>query len=300
MPALEYDWLFDRKSGWTGADGTYSVPVSPTDTLWLFSDTFWGELDEHGLRLPGFKMIHNSAGRQRRERLEFAGPLFEPPDGKGWFWVYDGLPQEGKVEVLLGQFAPNGSPDPTFNFEQIGNWMADLDLATMKASNYRKLPYLAPDAYGASILKDEDWTYVYGTRDLHVTKSLLLARCQTLAGPWEYWNGSGWGGKAEPLAPDVSNELSVHKTRNEDYLLVSQSGQNIQVRRAPQPWGPWSEAVTVYTTPQKFTYNAKAHPEISTERGLLVSYNVNGPAAEVEKDGRIYRPRFLWLRGEDW
>jgi len=222
----------------------------------------------------------------------------------GWFWLYDGLPREGKVEVLLGQFAATRGKDPVFSFEQIGNWIADLDPATLKASNYRKLEWFkAPDSYGACVMPEDEWLYVYGTRDLHTTKSLLLARCRTLDAPWEFWNGSGWGPQAQPLAPDVSNELSVHKTKAGDYLLVSQSGPHVQVRRAPQPWGPWGTPQTVFTASHAngvFTYNAKAHPEQSGERGLLVSYNVNGPPAEVEKDGRIYRPRFLWLRGEEW
>ncbi|RPI68988.1 MAG: hypothetical protein EHM47_13880, partial [Ignavibacteriales bacterium] len=52
--ALEWDNLLDRTSGWTGADGIYSIPLNeseqPSDKednkhLILFSDTFIGEVD---------------------------------------------------------------------------------------------------------------------------------------------------------------------------------------------------------------------------------------------------------------
>ena len=33
---------FPYASGWLGGDGAYSIPLSPTRTLWLFGDTFIG------------------------------------------------------------------------------------------------------------------------------------------------------------------------------------------------------------------------------------------------------------------
>ena len=48
-----WEALFNRTSGWTGADGIYSIPISgdespgsaaETSTLFVFSDTFIGEV----------------------------------------------------------------------------------------------------------------------------------------------------------------------------------------------------------------------------------------------------------------
>ncbi len=58
-PAPELDALFARTSGWIGADGDYSVPLDKNRTLWLFSDTFVGEVKD-GKRV-GATMINNSA-----------------------------------------------------------------------------------------------------------------------------------------------------------------------------------------------------------------------------------------------
>ena len=43
-PAPELDALFQRADGWIGADGAYSVALSPQRTLWLFSDTWVGKV----------------------------------------------------------------------------------------------------------------------------------------------------------------------------------------------------------------------------------------------------------------
>ncbi|MBI4832818.1 MAG: hypothetical protein HY801_14960, partial [Candidatus Lindowbacteria bacterium] len=58
-PAREWNRLFDRTSGWTGADGIYSIPLSGIDapgsaadasTFFVFSDTFIGEVSRNGQR----------------------------------------------------------------------------------------------------------------------------------------------------------------------------------------------------------------------------------------------------------
>ena len=49
-----------RTSGWLGADGNYSVTLSKERTLWFFSDTWLGDI-ENGHR-KNAKMINNSVG----------------------------------------------------------------------------------------------------------------------------------------------------------------------------------------------------------------------------------------------
>src|ERR1017187_10997770 len=61
--APEWDALFQRESGWIGADGAYSIPLTGDTTLWLFSDTFVGKVKD-GKRLDA-RMINNSIALQR-------------------------------------------------------------------------------------------------------------------------------------------------------------------------------------------------------------------------------------------
>ncbi len=66
--APEWTNLFYRNSGWFGADGIFSIPLSGVDrvgntgnreTLLLFSDTYIGEV-ENGRPKPGNRMVNNT------------------------------------------------------------------------------------------------------------------------------------------------------------------------------------------------------------------------------------------------
>src|ERR1017187_5437851 len=61
--APEWDALFQRETGWIGADGAYSIPLTGDTTLWLFSDSFVGKV-KGGKRLDA-RMINNSIALQR-------------------------------------------------------------------------------------------------------------------------------------------------------------------------------------------------------------------------------------------
>ena len=63
--AEDYSSKFDRTEGWTGADGAYSVRLPSGDTLWLFSDTFWGGVNPEGKRAAGTRFINNSVAEAR-------------------------------------------------------------------------------------------------------------------------------------------------------------------------------------------------------------------------------------------
>ncbi len=66
--APEWTQLFRRQSGWFGADGVFSIPLSGVDkvgnignreTLLLFSDTYIGEVEGNKPK-PGNKMVNNT------------------------------------------------------------------------------------------------------------------------------------------------------------------------------------------------------------------------------------------------
>lgn len=327
VPAEDFSSRFDRRSGWAGADGTYSVSLPNGSTLWLFSDTFWGDVSEDGRRAPGTAFINNSVALQTpdgelafyhgREKMDEPKSLFTPPDGKGWFWLHDAvLSDNGKVQIMLGQFdrTPEGG---ALGFEAVGNWVAELEVTSdgPRVGGYQKIPFFqaAGDGrpsmfFGSAVLPDGNWTYLYGVRDYGFHKESVLARVPAgriaEADQWEFFAGETWSGemsKATVVADNVSVEYSVHKSVVGDYVMVAQkggAGPDVQVRRAPRPEGPWSEPQTVWSAPENsgtdLTYNAKAHPELSDDRGLLVSYNVN--TVDWERNlqvADVYRPRFI-------
>ncbi|MEQ8223464.1 MAG: DUF5005 domain-containing protein [Candidatus Eremiobacterota bacterium] len=325
----DYDRAFSGKSGWTGADGTYSIPLSDGRTIWLFGDTFIGEVDHSGKRSEKTVIINNSIAIQEGKdpsniKFIYGGTeekpesFFVPPDGKGFFWIYDAIPDkgDGKIIVFLPQIEISG--EGIFGFKQTGNWTADVIIEGNKYSvkNYKKLPYFQEKsgekpaiAFGASILVEKDWTYIYGTEDYEITKNLILARIESGSipseTPWEFFTGTGWSknlSDCKPVFKEVGNELSVHKNHDGRYILTTQkngSGSDVEIIFGTSPAGPWDAPLAVWHIEESndkiFSYNAKAHPELSDkEKGLLISYNVNAwNFDDLYLDSTIYRPRFI-------
>ena len=99
--APEWDALFQRESGWIGADGNYSIPLKGETTLWLFSDTFVGTVKDN--RRVDTVMINNSAAVQHigsSKPVEFfyrttkdgaPASFVTPDDGRGYFWLFDAV-----------------------------------------------------------------------------------------------------------------------------------------------------------------------------------------------------------------
>ena len=106
--------LFDRTSGWTGADGVYSIPLVENDrlssgltpsgkTFFTFSDTFIGAVNADKTRTPGSYLIRNSTalvsgGLPDPARVSFnfrgnvasAQPVFATNPNGTWYWPVDG------------------------------------------------------------------------------------------------------------------------------------------------------------------------------------------------------------------
>jgi Domain of unknown function (DUF4185) len=126
-PAPEWSALFDRSSGWTGADGIYSIPLSgkeapgtagSTKTLFVFGDTFIGSVGADNKRLPGTKMVNNTLGLLkggdpipskmsfivRKDSSGNVAAYFVPttPNSEQghWYWLSDGISINGKVHIL--------------------------------------------------------------------------------------------------------------------------------------------------------------------------------------------------------
>ena len=66
---------------------------------------------------------------------------------------------------------------------------------------------------------------------------------------------------------------------------------------------PETGAAGSYRDADVYTYNAHAHPELSTPKRLVVSYNVNSIDnaldGDIFRDVIIYRPRFVGVKLDD-
>lgn len=329
-PLPAWSAKFRRADGWLGADGVYSVPVSPTRTVWLFGDTFVGALKNNSR--AGTAMVNNTVGVQDGDTVAFPvrrGPdgkprsQFPPPDdGNGHFWLQAGAYHAGKLYAFLPQIELTKGGG-AFGFRQVGTWVGvvanpDDDPAAWKVTRTR-LPFCEFSdrrtlTFGSAVLTEGGFTYVYGFAEAAGAgiggKKLVVARVPAgrLADPpaWRFYRGGEWreAPDPEPLAGGLAAEASVSYLAGlKAYALVYTEngiGDRVVGRFARSPAGPWSAPVLLYRCPDGagekavFTYAAKAHPQLGGGRELVISYCANAfDFARVVNDPTLYWPRFV-------
>lgn len=329
----QYDRLFAPTNGWIGADGDYTVALTNGLTLWLFSDTFVGSVRD-GHRVDA-SLVNNSAAWQHGADPAAASvkfftgesadgkpaALITPADGKGWFWLADGLMAHGKLFLFLTQFERTDAKS-AFGFRQIGVWLGEVSNPLAPPPQWHiqqtPVPFVKFGAgedrcFGSALLATNGYVYVFGTRDpKNSSRRMILARAPEnrldAFASWQFRTADGWSTNAEAatgLCDGVAAEYSVSWLPSlQRYVLIcTENGlsEKIMVRTAANPWGPWSAASVVYHCPEAkwdkniFCYTAKAHPMLAAaDSELLVTYAANSfQIADVINDARLYWPRFV-------
>lgn len=217
-PAREWTDLFDRTKGWTGADGIYSIPLSgqetpgaDTPTLFVFSDTFIGEVGRDGLRKPGSTIVNNTLAllypnQPAPENIHFLWGKEDDGDPRAvflpgtpetnpgdWYWLEDGVALDGKVHLLALRMELGGGG--VFNFAVAGVSLITLaldsphpieDQVQVDTPLYFKTPDEAYEhVFGGAIMANtpeagapvpDGYIYVYGYRsDLATGKKEAIA-----------------------------------------------------------------------------------------------------------------------------
>lgn len=311
----QYESLFTRTSGWTGADGDYSVALSDDLTLWLYSDTWIGKIRKN--RHIDSTIVNNSAALQYgkdplKTKIKFfwgekkngkPTALIKPDDGQGRFWIYDGVLTKHGLYLFLMQI----DDSPNNGFQHIGAWLGHIENPFDKPSKWRitqkKIPFGRFSAqgdtlFGSAIYKDKDFIYIYGTTEdiedggFH-RKYMIAARVSendfTNFGKWRFYADGQWQAdltKASRICNDIANEYSVsfQPSLNKYVLVYTENGvsKNIVLRIASTPFGEWSAPQIIYQCPEAdwdkrtFCYAAKAHPSLSSKPDeLIVTYAAN-------------------------
>ncbi|MBF8188642.1 DUF4185 domain-containing protein [Nonomuraea sp. K274] len=309
-----------RLDDWTGADGTYSLRLPSGQELWVFSDTFLGQVNPDGSRPPVVEeggttvFLNNSFAVERGGRLSTIHDgtarkptaVMPPRDANHWFWAGDATLASGIVEVTYQEYERYGTGAWDWRWHR--NVVARFLPGRLEQPiSVHDLPSGHAVAWASGMLKDGGYTYVYGVEDLGSAKYMHLARVrgQSLLGDWEFRTAGGTWSPNEAdsarMMTGVANEYSVSKVGS-GYVLITHDttvalNPNIVAYFSCSPAGPFTGKQHVYTTPETsgniFTYNAHAHPEVDGD-GLVVSYNVNSFVnTDHYHDVSIYRPRFL-------
>lgn len=321
-PLPAWDARFDGQSGWIGGDGVYSVAVSPTRTVWIFSDTLVGRV-ENGKRV-GTVMVNNTVGVQAgRGPVTFTvgqdakgkpAALFVPPDGRGWFWPWASVLVGRELLIFQAQIEKAGSG--AFGFKHVGQWLTTVANPEDEPDRWKTssvpLPMCDPArgrVFGSAALVVGDELFVYGYAGPGLGRSMTVARVPTRSAgdfsTWRYRTADGWSHKPEEavrLATGVGSEYSVTPKPGGGYLLVTTAGglsDRIVARTANHPTGPWSAAAELYRCPEGadkglFCYAAKAHPHAAEKDEVVISYVANAhDFGRLFRDASVYRPRFV-------
>ncbi|MBC6954301.1 MAG: DUF5005 domain-containing protein [Leptolyngbya sp. PLA2] len=344
--APEWDALFVRTIGWTGADGAASVVLSPGRVLWLFGDTWIGPVRDNR-HTEGSVMVNNTIAVHQAEQMSEAPERAEffwdesgirpaswatPEQPSEWFWpaggglvVRDG--GEPRLLVFMTRLSRRDEPDSVWNFTCRGSTLLTIKNPDDDPSKWRvvqsTLTSIAAEAplertWGTAVVPDpEDAASLLvfgidGTEPLN--KRALLARAPVSSvdrfETWSFRTADGWSGvpgEAVSVSGNVASEVSIHEISDrfsgKHFVMIYSEpplGAGIMARTALRPEGPWSEPVRLYECPEpgldprNLVYSAKAHPHLSREGELLVSYCVNSTDfRHMAANADLYLPRFV-------
>jgi len=354
-PAPQWTNLFLRNSGWFGADGIFSIPLSGVDknnndgnkkTLLVFSDTYIGEV-KNNKPLPDNNMVNNTIAYMNGNDPDPANIHFhykQASNGKPetffvpqtstttkpqLFWLGDGFINKEKNNALyLFGYKVIRTGAGVFDFKETAVSMIAVKNAhkppftnqrQIETSLHINSKSLGEGNLGAGVLVNTKWAgannadgyvYVYGC--IGQNKNVVVARVKPFdiedQNKWRFYDGANWSENIEDIQPitnGASNELSMTPLPDGRFLLVFQVmglSDKVGIRIAASPVGPFSTIKEIYTTPEWkegiWTYNAKAHLNLSMPGELLISYNTITADFwnDIQKNAHIYRPRFIKLK----
>ncbi|MEY9995725.1 hypothetical protein ABIE67_007757 [Streptomyces sp. V4I8] len=251
-----------RIDDWTGGDGTHSVRLPDGRLLWLFSDTYLGQVhappnpfgESSTWRDTTAPLVRNSAVVMRDGRLErtLATPLFPDPAPDQWRWpvaarVEPRSPDSAEQVVRVLLWVRTAGQAPWIYGVPTATEVATLSLPDLRVESVVKVldQQLVPDPsrrvlFGTTLVEEGGWTYVFGGDDGQAASRpashAYVARVPEgrLADPgaWRYWNGSEWAGAAaRPRAvlgdgqrKGVGSAFSVVRVRGTYVLFTMAAG----------------------------------------------------------------------------
>jgi len=306
-----FDSFFQQNGpGWTGADGSYSLPLPDGTNLWYWSDSFIGTVNPTTrLRSSDLFQAHNSLTIQNQaaDTLTTAGyppstSSYFVPTAKGdWFWVGSGLvtePASGtyQIEIMLTQWTPS--------LKFVGNSVVTLSWPDYTILSITPVTLTSTTVqWGSQIMQIGSAYYLYGIEQPTGSdnKTPWVAKMASLSdltnsSKWQYWNATQkkWlAGQANATAMSgikaVTPEYSVTQLTTASgstfYMLTGMNPLNppyplwnaVTTWYSCAPQGPWTKQTTVYTTPEAGANGCK--------EGTLVTYNPKAHPEFTDSDG---------------
>jgi len=284
-PVPEYNSLFYNEKGWTGADAAYTVALADNVTLWLYGDTWIGDIIDG--KHKNATMVNNSIGLQRGKDPSTASVKFfwgtsdegkpaafiRPADGVGWFWIFHGVAANEKLYLFLMQMVKGGG-EGVFNFKQVGTWLAEIENPQDDPLKWKVRQHKIPWGrfsdngnlfFGSAVMRGGDFVYIYGGSEDWKKgmngRSMIIARVQpnrmTEFDKWRFFSDGNWASDINDtfkLFNGIGTEYSVcWQPEIKQYVVIyTENGmsRNILMRLSPTPVGPWSDAYKICGCPE--------------------------------------------------
>ncbi|GAB3020963.1 hypothetical protein GCM10027051_27780 [Niabella terrae] len=319
----------DSPGHWVASDGALSLSLSNGKVLWMMGDSHIGDYDPETGTIPCLFQARNCLLVQQKDDWSQMQTLTgRPPGNKNffkiseadstWFWPSHGFEWKGAAYIYLTELRKKGTGN--FGFEATGrHYFAQMDIHTLEVHRYLPLPDFGPVDYVTGFVRDslDNYIYAYGYSSGFIESNIHLARIDlNNALRWSFWNGSSWshrGSDAAVITTAASNGTALQRYRDKLVLISTEfsvgcdQGKRIFASTASNPTGPFTERKVVYTIADSlnghypFWYTPALHPQYSDDRGLLVTYCINGYADCISActNGRAnpdhYRPRAIRL-----
>jgi hypothetical protein len=339
--------FFSDSSGITGADGIFSVALNRQETVFFLGDCFLGKVEDNTrdinttMMRNAFILLDAETGQKKAiYRGEYDQPvtLMSPVNEEGdstyrWYWPGHGF-RKGSI---LYVFALNLYNEPAAvvksdrdedemdQADQLEETMlafriSHIDLLSFSLLDFKHLETWKagfdyrehPIDFGNCIMVDEEYVYIYGTKNDPGMSRVHVARIpfdsEEFHRGWEYHSGDGWSkeiGRSVPIEVDlsVSEQFSIFRCKDQYVLLTQErAGTDIFTYTSSFPHKDFGNKQFIYHTPDHemdpnrriHAYNALAHPQFIENNELLVSYCVNSISVrDVFENVDSYRARFI-------
>jgi hypothetical protein len=275
-------------------------------------------------------------GVKYRDIAVDASSVMLTESAKSWIWLQDGCVIGKQLYFFPYQVISDMSQPEGLQFGILGISMIRVPIVDNRIDSKRAIqkrtPFLLRQggselAFGGAVTANtvqagapnpDGYVYVYGYKTTWGFRQLIAARVLEADfesfDRWEFYNGSMWTRdilQCAPILDHLSTEFSIspilkgrHKGK---YLAVFTYDTNtpyVAISLGESLVGPFDQPQIVYKTPEQeifksttYTYNAKAHPQLSESDNILVTYNTNTYNFEHNMSNcDIYGPRFLRLK----
>ena len=312
------DWnaFFDRAEGWLVGDGIFTFGIDgnsrqgsagdTSQTVFLFSDSFFGRANPDGTFQPGLRMVNHclavlTGGKPDQENMTF----FTGTDDRNRptnlfdrkFWLGDGIVIDDRL------YTTGFVADPKTLKLADGPWLISIPVrdgqlvfSEFKTEWVKLFHRDGPSEvmFGIGICDDGDDIYVYGFRDKPEVRifprQLVVAQAPRRSfgdvSTWRFWTGNAWSEDIADcnhdqaaLARGMSNELSVTKMiggrYDGKYVLVYTElciTDKLNFALADSPFGKFSAPTTFYRCPEPKEYEKEVKDDHGPQ-AFVVTYN---------------------------